>query len=378
MWLILAGRGWGKTRTGAEWLRAQAEQNAGCRLAIVGETLHDARAVMVEGESGLLAIAPPWAKPTFEISKRQVRWPNNSLATLYSADDPEQLRGPQFHAAWCDEVAKWHYPMTWDNLMMAVRLGASPQIIATTTPKPVNLIERIMALPSCHVTGGSTFDNTANLPDAFLEQLHATYANTSLGQQELMGRLLKDMEGALWAHAGLERCRAPQAPALQRIVVSIDPAVTSHAHSDETGIIVAGLGQDNKVYILHDASGVYPPTQLASTVAATYHHWQADRIIAEVNNGGDLVASLLRVYDASLPITPVRASVGKRARAEPVAALYEQGQVHHVGLFATLEKQMVSYTGRAGEASPDRLDALVWAVHALRLNQATLPRVRSL
>ena len=364
VWLILAGRGWGKTRTGAEWLIGAARAVAGGRFAVVGETLDDARQVMAEGESGILSCAPPWFRPVYAPSKRQISWPNGSVAFLYSADDPEQLRGPQFHGAWCDEVAKWQYPASWDNLQFALRLGASPQVVATTTPRPGALLQAILELSGVVVTRGSTFENRANLPQAFLDEVMRRYGGTRLGRQELYAELLEDTPGALWTGALLERLRRTvPPPELKRIVVAIDPAVS--LTGDETGIIVAGRDAAGVVYVLDDLSGRYSPDAWARRAVGAYRDWRADRMIAEVNNGGALVAEVLRTVAADVPVRTVHASRGKRARAEPVAALYEQGRVWHVGHFAALEAQMTQYTGAVGDASPDRLDALVWAVTEL-------------
>ncbi len=377
-WLIVAGRGWGKTRCGAEWLHQKAFRNPGCRLAVIGETLHDARMVMVEGESGLLQIAPPWFRPTFESSKRQLIWPNGSVAHLFSAEDPDQLRGPQFHYAWCDEVAKWHYAASWDNMKMALRLGKHPRVVATTTPKPVPLMKTLLAASGTVVTRGSTFDNAVNLPEAFIQALHDSYSNTRLGRQELYAEMLADNTHALWQPGVLEMHRVVRAPPLNRIVVAIDPAVSSNADSSETGIVVAGIDDAQHVYVLRDASGQFAPEQWARTAVTEFHQHRASRVIAEVNNGGALVEQMLRVVDPTIPYRAVRAMQGKLPRAEPVAALYEQGRVHHVGYFPQLEEQLCSYDG-TGTVSPDRLDALVWAVTELALGQgSTQYRIRQL
>jgi predicted phage terminase large subunit-like protein len=373
VWLILAGRGWGKTRTGAEWLLGTAQAQPGVRLAVVGETLDDARQVMTEGESGILACAPPWFRPVYAPSKRQLSWPNGSMAFLYTADDPEQLRGPQFHAAWCDEVAKWQYPASWDNLQFGLRLGEHPQVVATTTPRPGALLKQILGLSGVVVTKGSTFENRANLPEAFLAEVEGRYGGTRLGRQELYAELLEDTPGALWTGELIERLRVRVPPDLVRIVVGIDPAVS--LAGDETGIVVAGKAADGRVYVLDDLSGRYSPDGWARQAVQAFRDWQADRIVAEVNNGGALVLEVLRTVAADVPVKAVHASRGKRARAEPVAALYEQGRVSHVGCFAELEEQMTHYTGSCGEGSPDRLDALVWAVAAL-MQEASVPEWR--
>jgi len=372
IWLLLAGRGFGKTRSGAEWVRAQAESGAALRIALVAPTARDARLVMVEGESGLLAIAPDTMRPVFEPSKRQLTWPNGAIATLFSADEPDRLRGPQFDAAWCDELAAWRYPQAWDMLMMALRLGTNPRVVVTTTPKPVKLVRALLASPDCAVTRGGTRDNAGNLAPGFLAAILKQYEGTRLGRQELDAELLEDMPGALWSRDAIERARIDEAPVLRRVVVAIDPAASAGEDADETGIVVAALGQDSHGYVLEDLSGRYSPHDWASHALEAYRAHRADRIVAEVNNGGAMVEATLRVLDAGVSYKPVHASRGKLARAEPVAALYEQGRIHHVGAFPALEDQMCAFTGGplAHLASPDRVDALVWALSELMLTSA--------
>lgn len=372
VWLILAGRGFGKTRTGAEWVRHLAETGRAGRIALVGETAADVRDVMVEGESGLLSCCPPWARPRYEPSKRRVTWPGGAVATCFSADDPDQLRGPQFDAAWADEIAKWRREAAWDNLMLGLRLGADPRCVATTTPKPRAWLSRLMADPRTVVTRGGTRENAANLAPAFLAQILARYDGTRLGRQEIEGEYLVDTPGALWTRAAIERCRvAPAAvPDLARIVVAVDPAVTSGETADETGIVVAGRDGDGRFWVLEDLSARLSPDLWARRAATAHARHRADCVICEVNQGGDLVAATLRTVDPALPVRGVRATRGKRVRAEPVAALYEQGRVRHAGVFEALEDQMTGFTGASGEASPDRLDALVWAVTALMTDPA--------
>jgi len=367
VWLILAGRGFGKTRTGAEWVRGLAVSGRAGRLALVGETAADARDVMVEGESGLLACCPPWARPRYEPSRRRVTWPNGAVATCFSADDPDQLRGPQFDAAWADEIAKWRHEAAWDNLMLGLRLGADPRCVATTTPKPRRWLTRLMADPRTTVTRGATRENAANLAPAFLEQILARYDGTRLGRQEIEGEYLTDTPGALWTRAMVEAVRVSAAavPELARIVVAVDPAVTSGEASDETGIVVAGRDGAGGFWVLEDLSARVSPDLWARTAVAAFSRHRADAVVCEVNQGGDLVVATLRTVDPTLPVRAVRASRGKRLRAEPVAALYEQRRVRHAGAFAALEDQMTGYTGAAGEPSPDRLDALVWALSDL-------------
>lgn len=373
IWLLLAGRGFGKTRAGAEWVRAQAESGDARRIALVASTARDARLVMVEGASGLMTIAPAAARPVFEPSKQQLTWPSGAIATLYSADEPDRLRGPQFDAAWCDELAAWRYPQAWDMLMMGLRLGTRPRAVVTTTPKPVQLIRALLAAPDCVVTRGTTRENAANLAPGFLAAIRKQYEGTRLGRQELDAELLEDVPGALWARDRIEGARVDTAPALRRIVVAIDPAVSSGAEADETGIVVAALGQDGEGYVLGDLSGRYSPHDWASRALDAYRVHGADRIVAEINNGGAMVEATLRVLDPGVAYKPVHASRGKLARAEPVAALYEQGRVHHVGAFPALEDQMCGFApafDRATTGSPDRVDALVWALSELMLQGA--------
>jgi phage terminase large subunit-like protein len=364
VWLILAGRGFGKTRTGAEWVRALAETGRAGRIALVGETAGDARDVMVEGESGLLACCPPWGRPLYEPSKRRVTWANGAMATCFSADDPDQLRGPQFDAAWADEIAKWRYEAAWDNLMLGLRLGADPRCVATTTPKPRAWLSRLMADPRTVLTRGGTRENATNLAPAFLDQILTRYDGTRLGRQEIEGEYLVDVPGALWTRALIEAARVPAAavPELQRVVVAVDPAVTSGAEADETGIVVAGRDAGTGFWVLEDLTGRLSPDLWARRVADAFARVRADTVVCEVNQGGDLVAATLRTVDPTLPVRSVRATRGKRLRAEPVAALYEQGRVRHAGAFDALEDQMTRFTGAPGDASPDRLDALVWAL----------------
>jgi phage terminase large subunit-like protein len=366
VWLLLAGRGFGKTRCGAEWVREQITGGMAKRVALVAPTAADARDVMVEGESGLLAIAPPAERPHYEPSKRRLTWPNGAVATLYSADEPERLRGPQFDCAWCDELAAWRYPVAWDMLMMGLRLGENPRAVVTTTPKPVRLIRTLLKSPDCVVTRGSTRDNAQNLAPSFLKAVLSMYEGTRLGRQELEAELLDDVPGALWTRDTIERARVTSPPALRRVVVAIDPAVSTSESADETGIVVAGLGEDGQGYVLEDLSGRFHPQEWAARAIGAFRARQADRIVAETNNGGAMVEATLRMIDSSVPYKPVHASRGKMVRAEPVAALYEQGRVHHVGAFPALEDQMCAFNGGTNlRPSPDRLDALVWALTEL-------------
>lgn len=369
VWLLLAGRGYGKTRTGAEWAREQVEHHGRRRLALVAPTAADARDVMVEGESGILAIAPPWNRPLYEPSKRRLTWPNGAVATTYSADEPDRLRGPQHDAAWCDELAAWKYPEAWDMLMFGLRLGSDPRAVVTTTPKPVRIIRELLAAPTTVVTRGSTFDNAANLAPAFLAQIVAKYEGTRLGRQELLAELLDDVPGALWQRGQLDTLRRKAAPDMARIVVAIDPAMTSGEDADETGIVVAGKGVDGHGYVLADLTCRLSPDGWARRAIEAARRYQADRIVAEVNNGGEMVEHTLRTVERSIPYKAVHASRGKRVRAEPVAALYEQGRVHHVGGFPELEDQMCTFVPDTFDGSPDRVDALVWALSELMLRE---------
>lgn len=368
-WLISAGRGFGKTRTGAEWVRRRA-RNPRARIALVGATASDVRDVMVEGESGILAISPPWERPVYEPSKRRITWPNGALATTYSADEPDRLRGPQHTDAWADETAAWRYAEAWDQLQFGLRLGGNPRAVVTTTPRPTDLIRTLLADPSTVVTRGSTFANRANLAPQFLARILAKYRGTRLGRQELYAELLDDTPGALWNYTQIEELRVKHHAGLKRIVVAIDPSTTSDAESAECGIVAAGLGEDDHGYVLEDVSGVLSPDAWARRAVGAYERLEADRIVAEVNNGGDLVETVIRTVDKNVSYSAVHASRGKHTRAEPVAALYEQKKVHHVGGFAKLEDQMCTWDAVSGQKSPDRMDALVWALTELMIGGA--------
>lgn len=365
VWLLLAGRGYGKTRTGAEYVREQVEAGNVRRIALVGPTAADVRDVMVEGPAGILAISPPWNRPKYEPSKRRLTWPNGAQASLFSADEPDRLRGPQHDAAWCDEVAAWRRPEAWDMLMMGLRLGADPRCVVTTTPRPVAHIKALLAAKNTAVTRGSTYENLDNLAPAFRDQIITQYEGTRLGRQELHAEILDDVPGALWQRAMLDGGRVTAAPDLVRVVVGVDPAASDNEGSAETGIIVVGIGRDGHSYVLDDMSVRASPAGWASQVVAGYHKFKADRIVAERNNGGDMVEHTIRTADQAVAVRQVWASRGKAVRAEPIAALYEQGRVHHLGLFANLEDQLCGWV--PGETSPDRLDALVWALTDLML-----------
>lgn len=388
LWLIMAGRGFGKTRAGAEWVREVASADPDARIALVGASLGEARAVMIEGESGLLGISPPRRRPKFEPSLRRLTWPNGAQAMLYSALEPESLRGPQHSHAWCDEIAKWDNAgnralSAWDNLLMGLRLGEAPRVLATTTPRSVALVQRLLADAANEgevvVTRGSTEDNADNLPARFVRAMRRTFGKSVLGRQELDGELIADLPGALWTRGMIEACREASAssePA--RTVIGVDPPAS--AQGDACGIVVCALGEDGVGRVLADASVTKPtPERWARAVAKTAQAWSADRVIAEANQGGSMVESVLRAADVSLPVRLVRASKGKSARAEPVAALYEAGRVRHSGMFPQLEDELCGLmTGgdyQGPGRSPDRADALVWAMTELMLNRPAAPRV---
>lgn len=387
VWMIMAGRGFGKTRAGAEWVRMIADSNPEARIALVSASLAEARAVMVEGESGLLAICRPSHKPHFEPSLHRVRFANGALAQLFSAAEPETLRGPQHSHAWCDEIGKW--PLSgeratrcWDNLMLGLRLGEDPRVAVTTTPRAVPLVERLVAQAEkgdeIVITHGKTGDND-RLPDRFHDAIWSEYAGTVLARQEMEGELLEDIEGALWTRSLLEQSReAGVVPEAARTVVAVDPPAS--ANGDECGIIVAALGVDGIARVMADCSiGGASPAEWARRVAEAAQEWNADRVVAEANQGGAMVETVLRAADQALPVKLVHAARGKVARAEPVAALYAAGRVRHVGVFARLEDQLCgllvggTYAGPGN--SPDRADALVWAMSELLLGRRGEPRI---
>lgn len=379
-WLVLAGRGFGKTRMGAEWVRSVVcgdtplARGQYTRIALVAETAADARDVMVEGESGLLAVHPKAFRPIYEPSKRRVTWPNGAMATLYNATEPDQLRGPQHDAAWLDELAKWRYAQeTYDMLQFGLRLGEDPRQVITTTPRPTPIVRQLLADPLTVVTRGRTVDNERNLAPSFMAQIVARYQGTRLGRQELDGEVMDDVPGALWTRDMLDRTRVTKAklPDMARVVVAIDPAAKSKetAASDdtaETGIIVCGLGVDGRGYVLDDQSCRLSPNGWARRAVSCYDMYEADAIVCETNQGGDMVKATIRSV-REVPVIEVHASRGKVTRAEPIGALYEQAKVSHVGSFAALEDQMVLFTpgGIVGETTGDRVDALVWGMSQL-------------
>lgn len=364
-WLILAGRGWGKTRTGAEAVIEYARSNPAARIALVAATASDVRDVMVKGESGILACSRPDFMPKYSPSKRSLTWPNGAQATTYSAEKPRQLRGPQHHFAWCDELCAWQYPEAFDQLQFGLRLGKLPRCVVTTTPVPSKQLKELMSLRETTVTRGTTYDNLANLAPTFLTQVVAKYQNTRLGRQELFAELLEDTPGALWRTAQLDELRVFECPELKRIVVAIDPSAADDGEGDEAGIVAAGLGFDDQVYVLADRSGNLTPHEWALASTGLYAELEADALVAEANNGGGMVKTTIGTADAKIPVKLVHASRGKRARAEPVSALYEQKKVHHVGVHAKLESEMTTWASLSGSKSPNRIDALVWAITEL-------------
>ena len=389
-WLVLGGRGAGKTRLGAEWVRALVNGEPPyaaqpCfNIALVGETEHDVREVMIEGPAGLLRTTPRSERPQWTSTRRRLEWPNGAVAFAFSAEDPEQLRGPQFDAAWCDELAKWRHPdATFDMLQFGLRLGPSPRQLITTTPRPIPLIKRLVADPRTAVTRASTHANAAFLSPTFIDAVIGRYAGTRLGRQEIDGEIIEDRADALWTRAMIEAARVPAAPPLKRIVVGIDPPASAREGADACGIVAAGMAEDGCVYVLEDASAKgLSPAAWAAKAIALYRRHKADALVAEVNMGGDMVRAVLAQVDASAPLRTVHATRGKWVRAEPVAAMYAQGKVKHVDPpLAELEDEMCDFGfgGLSSGASPDRLDALVWAVTELVHRGAWQgPRIRSL
>lgn len=372
IWLILAGRGWGKTRTGAQDIALYALRNPNTISAVVAPTHGDLRRVCFGGPSGLMTIIPQECFSTekdrkgYSQSTSEIRLFNGSKIIGYAASEPERLRGPQFHRAWADELAAWRYTEAFDQLMFGLRLGENPQCVITTTPKPTKIIKDLITREDVAVTSGNTFENADNLADTALTMLKERYEGTTLGRQELYAEVIEEIDGALWNSRMIEETRINEDEErdLKSIVVAIDPAVTANEQSDETGIIVVGKDYNERYYVLEDVSGRFTPDKWARKAIDCYYEWSADRIVAEVNNGGDLVERLLRSIDHNIPYKSVRATRGKLTRAEPVSALYEQKRVHHVGYFSELESQMCSYTGET-KPSPDRLDALVWGISEL-------------
>ena len=394
-WVILGGRGAGKTRAGAEWVRAEVEgarpgdPGRARRVALVAETIDQAREVMVFGESGILASSPPDRRPAWEATRKRLLWPNGAVAQLYSAHEPDSLRGPQFDAAWADELAKWKKAdEAWSMLQFALRLGDHPRAVVTTTPRNRAVLKTMLAVSSTVLTRAPTEANRANLSESFLSEVYTRFGGTRLGRQELEGELVDEVDGALWSQAMLDAAQITDLPEFDRIVVAVDPSVSARGRSDECGIVVAGISmrgepKDWRAVVLEDASlkGA-GPSEWAKAAVAAYHRHGAGRVVAEVNQGGALVEQTVRMVDPAVAYRAVNARVGKGLRAEPIAALYEQGRVGHVRGLSALEDQMrrMTKSGYQGAGSPDRVDALVWALTDLMLEPMSrgVPRVRSL
>ncbi len=387
-WLMIGGRGAGKTRAGAEWVRAQAlglppfAVEKAARIALVGETEHDVREVMIEGVSGLLSVHAWHERPTWLPSRKRLEWSDGQVAQVFSAEDPQSLRGPQFCCAWSDEMAKWRYAeAAFDMLQFGLRLGAQPRQLITTTPRPTALLKRLIADPSSVVTRAATRANAHNLAPTFLQTVMGRYQGTRLGRQELDGEIIEDRPDALWSRALLEACRVSAAPALQRIVVAVDPPASSGKRAASCGIVAAGVTEAGICYVIADdtVSGV-TPSDWAMKAIALWHRLRADVLVVEVNQGGDMARTVINEVDPAVPVTKVHASRGKWMRAEPVATLYEQGRVKHAGSFAALEDEMCDFgvSGLSSGKSPDRLDALVWAIASLVFQPRSGPRIRAL
>lgn len=379
-WMLLGGRGAGKTRAGAEWVRGVALGHPGFlparagRIALVAETYADLREVMIDGPSGLLAIHGRGERPAYEATRRRLVWPNGAVALGFSAEDPEALRGPQFDAAWSDEIGKWRLgEEAWDMLQFGLRLGGEPRQVATTTPRVVPLVKRLIGEAGTVVTRAATRANAANLAPGFLQAVVDTYAGTRLGRQELDGELIEDREDGLWTRAAIEKMRVAAAPELTRIVVAVDPPAGGRGKgSAACGIVAAGLGTDGRGYVLEDATVAgAKPEHWAAQAVALHRRLEADALVAEVNQGGEMVRSVIEGLDPGVPVVAVRATRGKWLRAEPVAALYAQGRIAHVGAHPQLEDEMAAFglDGLAGGRSPDRVDALVWALTHLMLGR---------
>jgi len=381
-WLILGGRGAGKTRAGAEWVRGVALNDKHARIALIGETEHDVRAVMVEGVSGLLNVHRHDERPQWLPALRRLEWPGGAVAEVFSAENYEALRGPQFSAAWLDELAKWrHADATFDMLQFGLRLGERPRQVITTTPRPIGLLKRLIDDPRTAVTHAGTVRNAYNLAPDFVETVLTRYGGTRLGRQEIDGEIVEERNDALWTRAALETCRVDTAPPLMRVVVAVDPPASAKKGADACGIVACGRAGDGTIYVIADESvSGASPQGWALKAIALWRRLEADALVAEVNQGGDMVRAVIREVDASVPVVTVRATRAKYLRAEPVSQLYEQGRVKHVGVFPALEDEMCDFglDGLSSGRSPDRLDALVWAVTALTFGARQGPRVRGL
>jgi phage terminase large subunit-like protein len=388
-WLLIGGRGAGKTRAGAEWVKRNVSGEAPYattkvgRIALVGETEHDVREVMIEGVSGLLAVHESHKRPKWIPSRRRVEWDNGAVAYAFSAEDPESLRGPQFDAAWCDELAKWrHADATFDMLQFGLRLGERPRQVITTTPRPIPLIKRLLKdRRHTAVTRAGTVANSHFLAPAFVGTVLARYEGTRLGRQEIDGEIIDDRPDALWSRALIESCRVAEAPPLMRIVVAVDPPASTGKGADACGLVAAGRAEDAKIYVIADETVAgFSPAGWAAKAVALWRRLSADALVVEVNQGGDMVRAVIAEADSSVPVQAVRARRGKWLRAEPVAALYEQGRVKHVGAYPALEDELCDFglDGLSSGRSPDRLDALVWAIATLSFAAGPGPRVRGL
>jgi len=386
IWMILSGRGWGKTKTGAESTIAMVRSGKAKRIALVAETAADCRDVIVEGDSGIMACSPPDFRPVYKPSIRSLEWPNGAIATTYNATEPDQLRGPQHDWAWSDELAKWrYYQETWDNLQFGLRLGKLPRQIVTTTPRPIPLLKELLKNPAVHITRGTTSDNHDNLAGSFLKQVIARYEGTRLGRQELSGELLDDAPGALWTQnmidqAVLSGVRAPNDPLADgwhhfysRIIVAVDPSGADGENpdkADDIGIVIAARGYDGRGYVLGDYTVNASPGVWGRRAVDAYHRFEANLLVAEKNFGGAMVQYVIQSTDSTVPYKEVTAARGKAIRAEPIAALYEQGKISHVGSFPELQDELclMTNTGYLGNSSPNRLDAAVWALSELMLD----------
>jgi phage terminase large subunit-like protein len=377
-WLLLGGRGSGKTRAGAEYIKLKALTTS--PIALIGETFADVREVMIEGVSGLRAIALPHERPVYEATRKRLVFPNGAIAQIFSGEDPESLRGPQFALAWVDELAKYkHAQEVWDMLAFALRVGERPRAVITTTPRNVPIIKKLLEDKNTLISRSKTQDNAANLAQSFMQEVTARYGGTRLGRQELEGELLEDRPEALWNRATIESCRVSVIPPLKRVVVAIDPPASSKIGADKCGIVAAGISDDNTIYVLHDATkAALQPHEWANRAIMVYHKFDADCLVAEINQGGEMVMAVLREVDPTCPVKPVRATRGKYIRAEPIALLYSQGRVKHGEAFPELEDEMCDFTpdGLSNHRSPDRLDALVWALTALNASGKVEPRIR--
>lgn len=384
-WLILGGRGSGKTRMGAEWVGGMVQalrpfaDTRSCNIALVGETLADVREVMIDGPSGIMSVARA-ERPRYEMTRRRLLWRNGATASMFSSEDPDSLRGPQFDAAWCDELAKWrNVQATWDMLQFGLRLGKKPRQVITTTPRPLPLLKKLLADPGIPVSRMKMRENADHLAPGFVEHVSGLYGNTRLGRQELDGEMIEESEGALWSRLMMENVFCPDVPDLRRIVVAIDPPASATKKSDACGIVAAGLDGNGMAWVLADESfAPAKPHEWARRAIALYHRLEADLMIAEVNQGGDMVPAVIAIEDPDIPVRSVRANRGKALRAEPIAALYEQGRVRHAARFPALEDEMCDFahTGLSNGRSPDRVDALVWALNDLFGRRENRPRVR--